>query len=117
MKGLGAASKALFEQLKGGAPDKAVVKTQADKIAAAARTLPTWFPAGSGHEAGVKTGALPVIWSDPKGFAAAAQRLQETSARLAAAADVGDMAQVGHAAGEVGGACKGCHDKYRVKRE
>lgn len=113
MKALGAASKALYEQIRSGSPDKAIVKASADKIAASAPDLPKWFPAGSGKEAGVKTGALPVIWSEPSGFSAAAQRLQAQSAKLEAAADVGDMANVGPDAAGVGAACKGCHDKFR----
>ncbi len=114
MKGLGAASKALFEQLRSGAPDKDVVKVQADKIEAAAKVLPTWFPTGSGPEAGVKTGALPIIWSQPDAFAAAAKRLADEAAPLDAAADAGDMSAVAAQAPKVGAACKGCHDKFRA---
>jgi len=114
MKGLGAASKALFEQVRSGAPDKAVVKLQADKIEAAAKALATWFPPGSGPAAGVKTGALPVIWTKADDFAAAARRLGEEAATLDAAADAGDMAAVAAQTPKVGAACKGCHDKFRA---
>src|SRR5438552_7722302 len=73
MKGLGGAAKALIEQQRSGASDPAVVKVEEAKVAAAAQAIPTWFPKGSGPEAGVKTRALPAIWSDAPGFSAAQQ--------------------------------------------
>ena len=39
--------KAMFEQVKSGAPDMAVVKVQAADIALASREMPSWFPPGS----------------------------------------------------------------------
>ncbi|HEY5072080.1 MAG TPA: cytochrome c [Caulobacteraceae bacterium] len=113
MKALGAAAKALGEQMHAGAPDKAAVKLQSDRIEAAAKALPTWFPPGSGPESGVKTRALPAIWRDAPGFAAAGQRFAQQAAKLGAAADAGDLAAVGGQMSAVGGACKGCHDKFR----
>jgi cytochrome c556 len=113
MKSLGAAAKALGEQVRSGAPDKTLVKVQADKIEAAAKALATWFPPGSGPEAGVKTRALPVIWTKADDFAAAARRLGDEAAKLDAAADAGDMAAVVAQTPKVGAACKSCHDKFR----
>lgn len=114
MKALGAASKAFFEQVRSGAPDKDVVKVQADKIETAAKALPTWFPSGSGSEAGVKTRTLPIIWNQPDAFAAAGRRLADQAAKLDAAADAGDLAAVAAQAPALGAACKGCHDKFRA---
>ncbi len=54
MKALGGAAKALGDQLKSGAPDPVVVKAEAAKIDAAAKALPTWFPAGSGPSSGAE---------------------------------------------------------------
>jgi cytochrome c556 len=113
MKALGAAAKALGEQFQSGAPDPVVVRLQAGKIAAAADALPTWFPRGSGPETGLKTRALPLIWSDPADFAAGAKHFQLAVAALNTAAAAGDMAAVGAQMRPVGGACKGCHDKFR----
>ncbi len=115
MKALGAAGKALSDQMRSGKPDPAIVKLQADKIAAAARDLPTWFPAGSGPETKLKTRALPLIWTDGAGFAAAAQHFRDAADKLDAAAASGDMATVGPALGAAGRACSGCHDKFRAK--
>jgi cytochrome c556 len=69
-KQLGGAFKALNDQLKSDKPDMAVIKASALKMKALAAQEPTWFPAGSGPEAGVKTAAKPQIWSDAAGFAA-----------------------------------------------
>jgi len=74
-KQLGGAFKAINDQLKAGAPDMAVIKASAQKMKDLAAQEATWFPAGSGPEAGVKTGAKPEIWSDAAGFAAAVKLL------------------------------------------
>lgn len=114
MKALGAAAKALSEQMRSPAPDKAVVKVQADKIAAAAQAIPTWFPAGSGRESGAKTHALPIVWTDPAAFAAARDKLVAAAATLDAAAAAGDLAAVRASLHPVGAACDGCHKKFKT---
>lgn len=111
---LGGAFKALNDELKKDTPDKAVVSANAQKMAALADQLPTWFPKGSGPESGAKTGAKPNIWTDPAGFAAAARMLQVETAKLQQVAMTGDMAAVRAQVRATGGACKNCHDKYRL---
>jgi len=113
MKGLGAAAKALGDQFRSGNPDSAIVRGEAAKIATAAQSMRAWFPRGSGPEAGVKTRALPAIWTDATGFAAAQQAFVASAGKLNAAASTGDMAATGAAMKDVGAGCKGCHDKYR----
>ncbi|HEV2364763.1 MAG TPA: cytochrome c [Caulobacteraceae bacterium] len=115
MKALGAAGKVVGDQFRSGKPDPAIIRREADKFEAAARILPNLFPAGSGREAGVKTRALPAIWSDPSGFAAAVHRYAEAAGKADAAAQKGDMAAVGGALSDLDHACNGCHDKYRAK--
>ncbi len=114
MKAMGAATKALGEQLRSGAPDKAVVKAQADKIAAGAQALPQWFPPGSGPGPDVKTQARPLVWSDTAGFAAARDKLVKAAAGLTLAAAMPDQAGVGDAMKQVGAACKSCHERFKV---
>jgi len=114
MKALGAAAKALVEQMRSPAPDKAVVKIQAARIAAAAQAIPTWFPVGSGRESGAKTHALPIVWSDPADFTAARNKLVAAAATLDAAAQAGDLAAVHAALHPVGAACDGCHKKFKM---
>lgn len=114
MKALGGAAKALGEQMRSPTPDKAVVKSQAAKIAAAAQAIPTWFPVGSGRESGAKTHALPIVWTDPAAFAAARNKLVAAAATLNSAAASGDLAAVHAALHPVGAACDGCHKKFKT---
>lgn len=66
------------------------------------------------QDANGETGdALPNIWTDAAGFAAAEKAFHEAVAKLNAAAQTGDLAQIKVAYGEVGGNCKSCHDTYR----
>jgi cytochrome c556 len=113
-KQLGGAFKAIMDELKKDTPDKAVVASNAHKVAVLGAALPTWFPNGSGPETGMKVHAKPIIWTDPQGFAAAANRLKVESAKLDQIAATGDMAAVKTQFAATGQACKNCHDKYRV---
>jgi cytochrome c556 len=115
MKAMGAASKIVFDQLRAGAPDVALIKVQAAKIDAAAKVLPTWFPAGSGPSSGVKTEALPLIWTDAAGFAAKQRALAAAAAKFDEVTQGGDAAAIGPAAKDLGGACKSCHQTYKAK--
>jgi cytochrome c556 len=110
----GAAFKAILDELKKGDPDKTLIAANAAKLKGLASQLPTWFVKGSGPESGYKTDAKPVVWSDAAGFEAAANRLQVETSKLDQLAQAGDINSVKAQARAVGGACKNCHDKYRV---
>ena len=113
-KELNGAFRAINEQLRADAPDKAAIAANAGKMKALAADLPGWFPKGSGPEAGVKTAAKAEIWTDAEGFAAAVTKLQAETGKLADAAGAGDMEALKVQARAAGGACKACHDKYRA---
>lgn len=110
----GAAFKAILDELKKGDPDKAVIAGNATKLKGLAGQLPTWFPKGSGAESGYKTDAKPEVWADAAGFSAAASRLQAETVKFDQVAQSGDLDAIKAQARAVGGACKNCHDKYRV---
>jgi cytochrome c556 len=110
---LNAAFKAVNDQLKAETPDQTAIVAGAAKMKALGADLPTWFPKGSGLEAGVKTSAKPEIWTDAEGFAAAAARLEAETAKLSDLAMAGDLDAIKAQARATGGACKACHDKYR----
>ena len=82
---------ALAEWVFTGAPDVALIQANAAKMKKYADALPTWFPSGSGPEAGVKTAAKPEIWSRSADFAAAAKKYQTEAAKLAAVAATRDV--------------------------
>lgn len=113
-KQLGGAFKAIFDELKKDAPDKAVIAANAQKMNTLASQEASWFPKGTGAEAGVKTDAKPQIWSDPQGFAAAIQKLQTETGKLQQVATAGDFTAIKAQVQATGGACKNCHDKFRV---
>jgi cytochrome c556 len=113
-KELNAAFRGLNEQLKSETPDKAAIGVGAAKMKALAADLPSWFPKGSGPEAGAKTAAKAEVWTDAEGFAAAATKLQAETAKLAEVAASGDMDAVKAQVRATTGACKICHDKYRA---
>ncbi|HWU03598.1 MAG TPA: cytochrome c [Novosphingobium sp.] len=116
LKGIGGHTKAIFDELKKPTPAVDVIRTHAHAIALEAPKLPGWFPAGTGPQAGIKTHALPAIWSQPADFRKAADNFAAQSKALDAAAATGDLAKIKPAAGQLGGACKQCHDTFREKQ-
>jgi cytochrome c556 len=113
---LGDAFKVVRDEIRGSSPDMAAVKRAAKAIHDASIDQQRWFPAGTGPEAG-KTRALPEIWSKPKEFTAAQKVFSEAAPKLLAAANANDAAGVKAQFGEVGKACKNCHDNFRSPEE
>ena len=114
-KQIGQANKAILDQFRGGSPSMPAVAANARLLAGYSDKIPGWFPRGTGPESGVKTAALPAIWTDPKGFRNAAQALRISSGRLLAAASQNNLPAAKAAAAEVGGTCRGCHQTYRSR--
>jgi cytochrome c556 len=114
LKALGGAMKAMGDQLKSGMPDMAVMAENAKKADALAKQLPTWFPKGTGEEAGVKTAAKPEIWTMPDDFKAKADALEPETAKLVQVVATGDAAAIGAQMQATGKTCGACHKVYRV---
>jgi cytochrome c556 len=110
----GATFKGIIDELKKDSPDMKLLADNSTKLKGLASQLPTWFPKGSGVESGMKTDAKAEVWTDAAGFAAAANRLQVETSKLQALGAAGDLAGFKAQVRAVGGACKNCHDKYRV---
>jgi cytochrome c556 len=109
MKANGQTMKLLGAMAQGETPfDAAVVKEQAEAMAARYEAEKAMFPPGS-DKGPPETYAKPEIWTDPEGFAAGMNEAIETSLALAA---VTDQAKLGEALGAVGSVCKSCHEKY-----
>jgi len=113
-KQLGAAFKTINDELKAGSPNMAAIGAAATKMRDLSARVPAWFPKGSGVESGTKTRALPAVWSDAAGFAAAQRGLQTETAKLATVAAAGDLSALRAQVKAAGGTCKSCHDKYRA---
>jgi len=114
---LGAAFKGLNDELRKGSPDKAVVAANARTMNSLVGQIPTWFPRGSGVEARPLSEAKAAIWTDAAGFTAAASNARTEVGKLNTAAAAGDIAAVKAQVRPTGGACKGCHDKYRLEKK
>jgi cytochrome c556 len=117
LKSLGAAFKLIRDELRNASPDSAKIRTATADVTRAAGAIGAWFPAGTGPESGIKTDAKPEVWADAGGFAAARKTFvgeAEKWTQLVAGADASAWKD---AAVSLGQSCKGCHEKYRVKRD
>lgn len=113
-KSLGGSFKAINDALKGGATDAKALAAPAANMNAQARKLATLFPAGTGPDK-VKTSALPAVWTENPEFKAHQAKLVAATAKLQQAAASGSIDAVKAQIPQIGGACKGCHDKFRGK--
>jgi cytochrome c556 len=113
---LGDAFKTVRDQSRAGKPDIASIKSAAQVINEASIDQGKWFPAGTGPEAG-KTRALAEIWKRPNDFTAAQKVFSDAAPKLLAAANSGDVGAVKAQFGEVGKACKNCHDTFRAPED
>jgi cytochrome c556 len=114
---VGKDAKAISDQLKSGAPDKDTVAAKATEIATTLKDLPSWFPKGSGPEAGIKTLAKPDIWEQPDDFKKAYDTAQAAADKFAQVAQSGDLNAETTAFMSLGMGCQGCHKPFRVKPE
>lgn len=110
---IGAAFKAINDQLRSGSPQPYLLQVSAREIANGTREQYRWFPAGSGPKPGVKTRAKAAIWAQPTKFKALQDGFAAKAAALAVATKGKDPARIKAAVKELGGACKACHDVYR----
>lgn len=80
-------------------------------LANGAAELKYIFPGGS--DVG-DSEALPLIWEEPEEFADAIATAEEATVAFQEAVAGGDRAAIGAAFRDVGAACRGCHDRFRV---
>jgi cytochrome c556 len=99
---------------QGKAPFNASVAQKNSALVESLIGLP-WNSFGPGNDKGAPTKADPKIWTDSAKFKQAGDDAQKAVATLAAAAKGGEEAKFKAAFGEVGKACKACHDDFRMK--
>jgi cytochrome c556 len=108
----------IVTDMKAAVAAKADVKLFADQADAMARwfhNFPNLFPAGT--ESGHDTKAKPEVFSDPAGFAKAAETTSAAAASLAKAAKAGDDAEFLAQFKALGQSCGACHREYRVRTD
>jgi len=113
-KQMGAAMKAINDQLRSGNPSVREIRRRSALIAGFSVRLLRWFPRGSGPEAGARTRALPAIWTDHDSFTRRGAALVVAARRLDAAARGGDLVSIRAALPAVSRACSACHDDFRA---
>jgi cytochrome c556 len=113
---LGDAFKTVRDQTRAGTPNMSKIKAAAQVINEASIDQGRWFPAGTGPEAG-KTRALAEIWARPEDFKAAQKVFSDAAPKLLAAATASDLNAVKSTYGDLGKACKNCHDNFRAPED
>lgn len=108
MKAIGGGMKKLGDMAKGAmAYDAAAVSEAGNAMAEHFAKLATLVPEGSISD---ESYAKPEIWQDMAGFTAAREKAEAAAKSLAATSDEAGFKA---ALGDLGGACKGCHEKFR----
>lgn len=99
--------------------DQTKASAAAKVIDDAAAAITTWFPEGSGPGgAGIeKTRAKAEIWANWSDFEAKAKAFDDASAKLTNAVGSNDVTAIKASLGEVGAACKACHEAYRAPED
>ncbi|PLK27401.1 cytochrome c [Novosphingobium sp. TH158] len=114
---LGDAFKTINDEMKAQAPDAQKIRAAVVTVAAKAKDMPGWFPAGSGPADGLRTETKQEVWTQPAEFKARLDQFQAASAKLSTAADAFAAGQpvvtLQEAVKEAGAACKQCHDKFK----
>jgi cytochrome c556 len=114
MESIGDSAKAVHRAQSG--PDFVTIRSNAAKIAQLSQQASGWFPAGTGPDV-AKTRAKPDIWQNSEDFALKLRNFQAAARNFNAAASVNDAAAINAAFGQLNGACKACHDKYRAEEQ
>ena len=114
LKEMGTAFKNAMDGLRSSEPQMILIQQSARTIKNDAQAMRGWFPAGSGPQPGLKTAAKPEIWTKPVEFRAAQDGLARAADTFQSAAMSGNVDAIRAAARGLGGACKNCHDQFRV---
>jgi cytochrome c556 len=100
--------------VRGLVEDRGQLLNHAQGLANGTEEFDYLFPEGSNVG---ESEALPVIWEQPEEFADAVEKVQAASAAFVTAAESGDAERIDGAFRELGGACRGCHDRFRVAHD
>jgi len=114
-KEIGRAAHIVQGEVAKSAPDATAIGDAARKIEGLAGQIPSWFPPGSGPDAGVTTQARAEIWSDPAGFRAKAAGLAASAQALGRAAASGEPAGMKSGFADLAQACQSCHATFRTR--
>ena len=94
--------------------DAADFSRRADRVATMAPMLLEGYPPGSNTDA--PTRAKPEVWQNFDEFTKLMHNMEDKAAALASVAKEGNLEKSHAAVGELGDACKACHDKFRAEK-
>ncbi len=112
MKALSGHAGAISMLARGRAGDPAYLARHAEALVNLSAEVGLVFQEGSIVE---DSDALPAIWEDPDEFAKVVATFEAAISSLGDVADSDDLQAIDAAFREVGQACKGCHEKFRMK--
>ena len=112
MKALSGHTGAISMIVRGKAGDQSRLAKHAEALANLGAEVEAVFQEGSDIE---DSEALQAIWGEPDEFADAVANLETAIATLSDVAGGGDMQATDSAFREVGKACKGCHERFRIQ--
>ena len=112
-RALGSAFKAVNDGLRAG--NLAAVPASGVAISNAARAQYRWYAANTRPGPGVRTHARPEIWTRAAEFRAAQDRFALQAAAFRQASTSGNADTIRAASRQLGAACRGCHDTFRVE--
>lgn len=112
MEVVGAHTIAIFAIMQGKVPHGDALTYHADGLAAATKHTKPAFEQNTAGQGTEETTAKDSVWDGPE-FIERLGGLETAAGNLATAIKAGDGAAIGLAAKDLGGSCKGCHDKFR----
>jgi cytochrome c556 len=74
-----------------------------------------WVAFGEGTDKGLPTRAKPEIWKDQAKVKDLSEKMMAEAGKFEAAAKTGNLDAIKAALGDLGKACKACHDDYRAE--
>lgn len=115
-KAMGAAFKAINDQIRKPVPDVTLLRQQSAQLSTLSARFASqnWFPKGSGPESEQKTKASPDIWAQSQKFAGMRSALNMQAKQLSGAAATGDVTRIKLAVKGVGQSCAACHKQFRM---
>lgn len=113
LRDIGAAFKAIADELKKPTPSLPSLRQSARQIDDLTQQQKFWFAAGTGPESDIETAAKPEIWKQPAEFQAEQAAFGDAAAKLVDVAAGSDIASIKTQWQALGKTCKSCHQKFR----
>lgn len=112
---IGSSFKAVMDETHAGTPNWETIRSNSKTLEQLFAQLPSWFPAGSGPDSGVKTRAKAEVWTKASDFQEDARLAHAAAQDLVKAAAGNDVSVVAASAKAMGQRCAACHTEFREK--